>query len=217
MKILFVMNGKSYGGTEQQLFNLVYSLRGKNVTCTVLIENSLLARKLRELNIETYCEDFDDRATIIEKTRKLSIKNHLVHAHRWDALQLASSALQQTKNTPLICTIHSVFEPAIWTEEKRLLMNSKMKALIWETACTITVSNAIKDSLVHNGHNEECIEVIYNGVIPYEREVAPNVDLLTFGYLGRLHYEKGPDLFVEALRLLMEENPLLPFKAYIIG
>lgn len=84
----------------------------------------------------------------------------------------------------------------------------------------IAVSNAAAHQLTDfSGVDPASIQVVYNAVdlnqftpnprlrqsIREELDISP--DTVVIGFLGRLSYEKGPDILLDAFRLLLEKKP----------
>lgn len=80
----------------------------------------------------------------------------------------------------------------------------------------IAVSNAVKKNLIKEGMRTEDIEVIYNGAdlraIKNTPSYKKEFDLI---FVGRLTYQKRPELLIDSLKLLKREFPKI--KLCIVG
>lgn len=92
----------------------------------------------------------------------------------------------------------------------------------------IAVSKAVKDYLTQGGllQNSEKVVVVHNGIqtTPFEIATSDKVkaefkihnDDILIGVIGRIHFWKGQDQFIEAVKILKEMG-LANFKALIVG
>ena len=91
----------------------------------------------------------------------------------------------------------------------------------------VAVSNAVRDRLLCCGASPDRVEMIYNGVDvqAFSQTYAAKRDIrqelgcsegdLLLGVLGRVHESKGQDVFIEAMRRLVERVPRS--KALVVG
>ncbi len=74
----------------------------------------------------------------------------------------------------------------------------------------IVVSNAVKNSLINIGVNEEKIEIIYNGIEYNENYLKKTInDTIVFGFVGNIEDRKNPLEFIEIVKKAKE---VLPFE-----
>jgi len=124
----------------------------------------------------------------------------LVHCHDYPFAPAVIS-FHKIRNVPLVFTFHSHLQGRISEISQRFKVYDEMeKWLCREADCVVAVSNYMKDVAVEKyGVEPERVSVIYNGVdvrfwhIPHSK-----VEKGLILYVGRLSYEKGVDLLIEA-------------------
>jgi L-malate glycosyltransferase len=110
---------------------------------------------------------------------------------------------------PILYHIHGTYVDSYWT--RRILKQSK---------AIVSISEAMKqDHLKHLGMNFQRIEVVHNGIDLKEFNRLPastlkgNLDLSStdflFGIAGRICFDKGHDILLNALAIALERNPKL--------
>lgn len=208
MRIIIILHGSSFGGTEQHLINLVPGLSKEGYRCCVLTDQENLLVELDKRQIENEYICFDNYSMAILKIRKfINDECDMVLAHRVDSLAFAYLALKSTK-IPLICTIHSIYKEGVLEgvdSSSGKVISISSNYLLNKTNTIIAISNAVKVSLIEAGINESKIKVIYNGVGNSESIKSQNNKKYTIGFIGRLHYEKGPDILIDAFKILSEK------------
>ncbi|SHK65943.1 glycosyltransferase family 4 protein [Paramaledivibacter caminithermalis] len=208
MKVGFVLNGKTFGGTEQHIINLTKGLYELGIECCVVTEQRELIKKLYEADIHVETLHFDNIMKACIGLRRILNRNFdVIHAHRVDSFAFTYFALQDTK-VPLLCTIHSLFSPELLCSRERLY-NSKAYSiwtndLLRKADKVIAISDSVKKTLLDSGINEKNVSVIYNGVKSQDYVCFRNKasQRFTIGFVGRLHYEKGPDILLKAAKIL---------------
>ncbi len=139
----------------------------------------------------------------------------IIHAHDWMGV-FAALQLSKKYNIPLVWTVHSTeydraagnpVHPGILAIEQEALMNADH---------TITVSKRMKQNLVlHYNANPDNITVIYNGINTTSFEVMRDRDYeRTDGhilFLGRVTGQKGPEDFLKAARIVLDERQDIRF------
>jgi glycosyltransferase involved in cell wall biosynthesis len=137
---------------------------------------------------------------------------HLIHAHDWLVAD-AAIALKQRFGLPLVATIHATEsgrcngirtaeQAHIHAQEQRLVAES------WRTiVCTNYMRLEVERAL---GATWEQIDVVYNGIRSEKKRLGTDFDIPAFRrwfaadcekivyYVGRLTYEKGITVLVEA-------------------
>lgn len=137
----------------------------------------------------------------------------VIHAHDWLTYTAGVHAKRMT-GKPLVVHVHSTeydrsgttYDPDIYKIE-RLGMDMADKI--------IAVSNYTRDVIVERyGQHPDKIVTIYNAtekwdVIPRQRSAIEQRPVVTF--LGRITYQKGPEYFVEAARLVLQKVAQVEF------
>jgi glycogen synthase len=168
-------------------------------------------------NIVSYCASMSQG--MIERFGEFDSPSFdVLHFHDWHAV----SALHELQDRPTVLTLHS-------TEYGR---NGNRTGTGWEfqeisgkeyyggsIAKRVTaVSSALLDEAVHLYDIPEWkVDVVPNGIVSedYRAEVDSDAVKKTYGveessplilYVGRLAYKKGPDLLLDALPELLQQN-----------
>lgn len=138
----------------------------------------------------------------------------IVHTHGYKADVYAFLALRKF-GVPLVSTCHS------WLDN-----NAKVRAygaadrfVLRSFASVVAVSEAIRTTLVRSGVHRDRVRLIPNGIdlTPYaaaaNQATEPgHADQLTrVGLIGRLAPEKGIDLFLRAVALVLKQHPRVQF------
>ncbi|GAA4297274.1 glycosyltransferase [Anaerocolumna aminovalerica] len=219
MKIMSILHGSSFGGTEQHILNLLPGLSKGGVDCCVLTDQQDLIRKLCTKGIENRHISFNNPYKAILELRKyIDNRCDIVHAHRVDSLAFVVFALTNI-DIPIICTIHSIYKDEILqvTDPKSgKVISFSSNYLLNRVNTIVAISNAVKQSLINAGINEHKIKVIFNGVEKSSCVKTSSNYNYTIGFVGRLHYEKGPDILIDAFKILNDKYPNL-MRLHIIG
>lgn len=173
-------------------------------------------------NIIDYARDMSDR--MVARFRELdSPPFDVLHFHDWhvvDALHALAA-----RNT--VMTFHSTEygragnRPGDWWESKEIAGKEWYGA--YRAKRLTAVSRSLKSEIrwLYNVPFEK-IDVIPNGVFPgaYEAIVDPVEVKKSFGlspsaplvlFVGRMEYQKGPDLLVDAIPLVLQQHPDIQF------
>lgn len=147
----------------------------------------------------------------------------LVHVHTewgcgWEGL-VAAKILRK----PVVGTFHTFFADPGYLESLRLPKWRWIQKIVWKYAVTFfnqcdavtSPSEAVRDSLVHNGLADRPI-VISNGIAQPELLDEQQIEALrqsygidgpSFIYVGRIAPEKSMDVLIEAFRLVHQRIP----------
>jgi glycogen synthase len=132
----------------------------------------------------------------------------LIHAHDWMTFAAGIEA-SKVSGKPLVVHVHAteydrsgILSGDVYEWEKKGMDAADR---------IIAVSHWTKDILVkHYGIDPKKIEVVHNGIISSQEEVAlaaPLVGSHVVTFLGRVTHQKGPAYFVEAARRVNEQFP----------
>lgn len=222
MKVNLILNGKTYGGTEQHTLNLAMGLRAMDVSCCVITEQHELINKLNEVGIPVETVPFGNFLKACKKIRRICVRDcNIVHAQRVDSFAYAYAAMQGL-NIPVLCTLHSLFSPEILKATKEEIGintgNILTTDLLQKADRLIAISRAVKESLVINNIDEKSIQIIFNGIGDTKpaRIYDNRKETFTIGFVGRLDFEKGPDIILESARILAKKIPY-QFKICFVG
>jgi glycosyltransferase involved in cell wall biosynthesis len=163
-------------------------------------------------NIVEFCDDMSrqmvDQFRVIDHEQRFDV----LHFHDWHPVQ----ALHLLKDRNTILTYHSTEfgrngnQYGDWWEFKEISGKEWYGGLIAKRVTA--VSHTMKREVMHlyNVPDDKC-DVVPNGVVPrqYRTEIDPGEVKKAYGihpyapmilFIGRLVYQKGPDIFIEAIR-----------------
>jgi len=212
-----VVDSTEFGGAERHVLSLAQGLFALGVRFRVITRESVLAEQLRQNGIETTVAPFDDLMRTVGIVRRTcSEQADIVHAHRWGAILAAATALRGTE-TPLVCTVHSMFAPEARFSGRTENAERLPQVIAREARQVVAISQAVKETLVRHGVPEERVKVIYTGVRALPTVPPDLTGIPAIGFVGRLSFEKGPDLLLKAAALLRQRAPSLRFNVHFIG
>ena len=153
-----------------------------------------------------YVEQIRALAAVLERTAAQAVQTHVYLAN------FVGFRAARKCGLPVIATIHGFTAGGI---KNRFYEWFDLRQLRWfdGVAC---VSDAIRARVVAAGVPPDKTAVVPNGVFPsdvLDRETARAelglaLDEPVVGWIGRLSYEKGPDLFVETIARLPKPRPV---------
>lgn len=169
-------------------------------------------------NTVQYCDDMSNR--MVEQFHSFDKKKKfdILHFHDWHPIQ----ALHQLQDRDTILTFHSTEygrngnHYGDWWEYKEVSGKEWYGGLIAKrvTAVSMVMKNEIMQ--LYNVPNGKC-DVVPNGIVPRQYRahldagdvkraygIHPYAPLILF--VGRLVYQKGPDLFIEAIRKVCQHR-----------
>jgi len=163
-------------------------------------------------NTVQYCEDMSNQMVEQFHEAEREKKFDILHFHDWHPVQ----ALHRLQDRETILTYHSTEfgrngnQHGDWWEYREISGKEWYGGLIAKKV--IAVSTVMKNEVMHLYHvpDWKC-EVVPNGIVPRQYRapidagevkraygIHPYAPLILF--IGRLAYQKGPDLFIEAIR-----------------
>jgi len=225
MRILHIISSGGMYGAESVILNLSRTLNEQGHTSLLgIFSNSsnpnlqLHDRALAE-GIDSHlipCNGQIDR-TVPASIRALAASSgaDLIHAHGYKADVYAYLAMRNT-SIPLVSTCHT------WYDDNRLvwLYGVIDRRVLRQYSAVVSVSDDVTWRLLASGVAANRIHFIRNGIdlrpftnpAPSLRHLAvPNGVLV--GWVGRLTYDKGPDIF---LRAIAKVRPQFPDTRYIL-
>jgi glycosyltransferase involved in cell wall biosynthesis len=137
----------------------------------------------------------------------------LIHAHDWLTYP-AGIAAKYVSGKPLVIHVHATefdrsgenVNPPVFEMEKKGME---------EADKIIAVSNFTRNIIIEKyGIPEEKVVTVHNAVEPSETKAingSKHVPEKVVTFLGRITFQKGPDYFIEAARLVLERDPNVRF------
>ncbi|MHC5173199.1 MAG: glycosyltransferase family 4 protein [Planctomycetota bacterium] len=190
---------------DPNIEHYIYPLRCKQID--IPIEGKVLSNPYRNYDPRKF---FD----ILKVCQKHKID--IIHAHLHKPI-LGALLTTYFQKIPVIVHEHgSIARPGIQYAFYRWML----KCLKKRASLFIAVSNAAAKQLTSNANiKPERIKVVYNAVdlekfvpkpelrqsIRNELNIAP--EDIVIGFVGRLSHVKGPDILLEAFKLLIKKNP----------
>lgn len=172
--------------------------------------------------INNMCRAFVDRVFTVED---MEGSFDLIHAHDW----LAANAMiwiKQGRNRPGIFQVHSTEYARCGNSfpgGRAARVREQERAATWWADRVICVSEATKREVMWMYEvPEDKVSVLYNGVASgrFLREVDParvkadlgigSTEPIVF-FCGRLEWQKGPDLLIEAIPQILASSPRVRF------
>src|SRR5205809_2596300 len=216
LTVLEIIGTATQGGMENQIFNLLKHLPSKyfNIICICPCE-SRFTTALKELGVEAVyvtplADDPEWRS--IQLSLEVARLHHvdILHAHMPKSHVLAGLA-GSLLHKPVLATIHGMH---ITPHELSVALAVKSHLI---TNCQETYIQALsmgvpseRVNLFHNGVDTNAFTPGRSDNKLRQRLKVP-IDTLLVGYVGRLEYEKGPDLFIRAATLVHEKMPNVHF------
>lgn len=153
----------------------------------------------------------------------------VIHAHDWLTYR-AGIAAKRATGKPLVIHVHATEFDRSGQNVNSVVFGIEREGML-AADHIITVSNYTRDIVIHRyGIPAEKVTTVYNAVEPKESEPEVQTGAAKPGkkqngkdekntpkkrkivtFLGRVTYQKGPEYFVEAARLVMEKDPDVEF------
>lgn len=138
----------------------------------------------------------------------------IIHAHDWLTYS-AGVAAQRASGKPLVVHVHATeFDRSGEHVNQQVYDIERMG--MHHAHRVIAVSNLTRQRVIHQyGVNPDKVVTIYNAVEPtdksFKRRINKRVDDKIVTFLRRITFQKGPEYFVEAARLVLEKNKHVRF------
>lgn len=226
MKVLHLIGGGDVGGAKSHVLSLVREL-GKHIDVKLIsFRTGAFADDARAMGINV---DIVKTGTILSDVHKvLSIVRRegyeLIHSHGAKANMVAVLVKKFTR-LPVVTTVHSDYRlDYLQNVFKMFSFGLINTAALRFLDYYIGVSNNFKEMLVKRRFNPQDIFTVYNG-INFNQEINPlsreeflkkynlnfgKTDVLV-GILARLDPVKGLSTFLQAAKVVVEQNPSVRF------
>lgn len=138
----------------------------------------------------------------------------LIHAHDW-LTYLAGIAAKEISGKPLVVHMHATeFDRAGEDNINTEVFDIERRGMEMADQI-ITVSNLTRDLVIkHYGIEPNKITTVHNAIEPVDAsnmDVNRTVKEKVVTFLGRLTFQKGPEYFVEAAKLILEKDENVRF------
>ena len=163
-------------------------------------------------NTVSYCDDMSNRMVDQFTMEDMKGKFDILHFHDWHPVQ----ALHRLQDRDTILTFHSTEfgrngnQHGDWWEYREVSGKEWYGSYIAKRLTTVSATTKHEIMQLYNVPDWKC-DVVPNGVVPrkYCSSIDPGEVKRSYGihpyaplvlFIGRLAYQKGPDIFIEALR-----------------
>ena len=169
-------------------------------------------------NTVQYCEDMSNQ--MVEQFRQTDQKKRfdILHFHDWHPIQ----ALHRLQDRETILTFHSTEfgrngnQYGDWWEYREISGKEWYGGLIAKRVTAVSTVMKNEVMRLYNIPDWKC-DMVPNGIVPrqYHANIDPGEVKQRYGihpyaplilFIGRLVYQKGPDLFIEALRTVCRDR-----------
>lgn len=202
INVLEIIGNADRGGMENYLKNFIAYLPGEfhlTYICPYESEFTSFLRQLNSDNVYITAIEDDPLWNSIQMATEVAKFHHIdvIHAHMPKAHALAGIVGSLIKK-PVVATVHGMeitsHELGIHKTVGSHLITNNQQAYLQALALGVSSSNV---DLIRNGVDISVFNALKSGTsIRTAIQVPEGVPLI--GYMGRLEYEKGPDLFLKA-------------------
>ena len=223
MKVLHIISSSGMYGAEAVILNLSRILReqGHESVLTVFSNSKNPNLQLHECAVaegmDSYvvpCAGQVDRGALASiRELALNLRADVVHSHNFKSDVYTYLALRRS-DVPLVATCHTWYDTdalvTFYGRIDRLVLRSFSRV--------VAVSDEVRQRLLKSGVRHEKIRYVRNGIDlrPFENATASLINLKAdkvplVGLIGRLAWEKGVDVFVQAAAHALKEFPGVQF------
>ena len=155
-----------------------------------------------------------DRYAMVAVEVAMHHKFDVIHAHDWLTYR-AGIAAKKASGKPLVIHVHATEFDRTGENVNTIVYGIEREGMLAADRI-ITVSNYTRDIVINRyGIAPDKVTTVYNAVEPKEEKPKMEKMLRTgrkiVTFLGRVTYQKGPEYFVEAARLVMEKDKEVEF------
>jgi glycosyltransferase involved in cell wall biosynthesis len=137
----------------------------------------------------------------------------LIHAHDWLTYP-AGIAAKYVSGKPLVIHVHATEFDRTGENVNQQVYDIEKKGME-EADMIIAVSNLTRNTIIERyGIPEDKVVTVHNAVEPVEKKQingTSHVPEKIVTFLGRITFQKGPEYFIEAARLILERDPNVRF------
>lgn len=222
MKVLHMISGGDTGGAKTHVFALLGKLKDRADVTIVCFMKGVFWDELQNIGVK--CElvlqknRFD--MSVVKRLREICDDGiDVIHCHGARANFIAA-ALRQHVDIPMITTIHSDYLLDFDGFYRKLVYTSLNVWALKKFKYFIGVSDNFRKMLISRGFRPNSIYTVYNGMnyagepqYVSKEDFAARIGIsydpsLTYvGLIGRHDYVKGHDVFIKAIKPVLEKCP----------
>ena len=222
MKVLHLISGGDTGGAKTHVFALLGKLKERADVTIVCFMKGVFWDELQNIGVK--CElilqknRFD--MSVVKRLREICNEGiDVIHCHGARANFIAA-ALRQHVDIPMITTIHSDYLLDFDGFYRKLVYTSLNVWALKKFKYFIGVSDNFRKMLISRGFRPNSIYTVYNGMdysgepqYVSKEDFAARIGIpydpsLTYvGLIGRHDYVKGHDVFIKAIKPVLDKCP----------
>lgn len=212
-KFLFLLDSKDYGGAESYILAMI-NLMIKTNRITVITRKSRFSEMIAtDPQITLLEEDFDNLLKVKFQVERIISEYDICFCVRWKAIAVGSMVKKKI-DFKMISMIMTVFEPGTRADgNNNIKRDIELISMLNEYSNKIIVTaNCAKESIVNYGVKDEKIFILNDAIDDiksFEIKGNDNRQKIKIAYCGRLSYEKGPDILLEAFCHLVKEKKII--------
>lgn len=191
----------------------------KRITESNELEKSYSEDKILSKNFEftgKYGKDLMDevkRYALVASAIAAESDFDVIHAHDWLTYS-AGIAARSVSGKPLVVHMHATEFDRSGENVNQDVYDLERKGME-EADRVIAVSNLTRNTVIEKyGINPDKVFTVHNAVEPSEKKQGQGqryVKEKVVTFLGRITFQKGPEYFVEAAKMVLEKNPNVRF------
>ena len=215
INVLEIIGNADRGGMENYLKNFIFYLPDEfhlTYICPYESEFTSFLRKLDAGNVYIGAIEDDPFWNSIQMATEVARLHHVhvIHAHMPKAHALAGIVGSLTKK-PVVATVHGMeitsHELGITKTVGSHLITNNQQAYLQALALGVAPSNV---DLVRNGVDISMFTA-KKSATTFRSDINVPEGVPLVGFMGRLEYEKGPDLFLKAAEHIHQQMPAVHF------
>ncbi len=137
----------------------------------------------------------------------------IIHAHDW-LTYLAGIEAKKVSRKPLVIHVHATEYDRSGENVNTVVYEIEKQGMDYADKI-ITVSNLTRKIVIERyGQNPEKVVTVYNAVEPIEnrrRNFEKTIEDKIVTFLGRITFQKGPEYFIEAAKLVLDKTDDVQF------
>ena len=137
----------------------------------------------------------------------------VIHAHDWLTYS-AGIAAKKISGKPLVCHIHAT-EFDRTGENVNTIVYDLEKNGMQQADMVIAVSNLTANTVIKKYKvNPDKVVTIHNAITTVDKDITKykkNIDAKIVTFLGRLTFQKGPEYFIDAAKLILQKDENVHF------